>query len=320
MESPQKGPNGEEGPPVTTNTVFSQQRIVAWRPLFTPFCTTFILFLLGGILIIIGVLLYVYLAHLPFYDIRYDNICGNDNECGITFTINEEIKGNIYMHYKLTNFHQNHRRYIFSKSDNQLRGEYVKYESMTECGDFRSVNESKEPADLLLPSGAVALSLFNDTFAWKNTSIANFSEAGISWRSDRDKLFKRLSSNYTEGIKWLIEDNETFPNDQRNEHFIVWMRAAALPVFYKVYSRCINCYLPAGEYSIAIQNNYPVSLFNGEKHIVISKVTNFGGKNSFIGLTYIIVGAVILLFGFIVLISQIFFPRELGDTSILKKL
>lgn len=321
LKSPNTGKNdpNAENDQAPANTAFSQQRIVAWRPLFTPTCTVIILFVLGAVLIVAGALLYVYLKDLPMIDVRYDDVCGTQEECGITFNVEKKIKGNIYLHYKLTKFYQNHRRYLFSRNDAQLRGEYVTYSEMSDCGDFRSKGNSQDPDDLYLPSGAIARSFFNDTYTWVNTEVANFSETGISWRSDRDKLFRRLSPEYTEGIKWL-ENYTDFPDGQRNEHFIIWMRTAALPTFLKTFSRCINCEIPPGEYKVRIKNNYPTSLFGGEKHIVLSKVSGLGGRNPYIGLTYIIVGAILFLFGIIILISQLYFPRKLGDTSFLRKL
>jgi hypothetical protein len=301
------------------HTVFSQQRILAWRPLFTPKFTVIISYVLASVLIIIGSLLYVYLNELPMIDIRYDDVCEGQAVCGVNFTIDKAIKGDIYLHYKLTKFYQNHRRYLFSRNYKQLRGEYVSYEDLGDCAPFRSKDDSEDPNALYLPSGVIARSFFNDTYEWVEKEVANFSEAGISWRSDRDKLYKRLSPEYTKGIRWLKNFTD-FPDGQRNEHFIVWMRTAILPTFLKTYARCINCEIPAGNYKIRINNSYPTSLFGGEKHIVLSKVTVFGGRNPYIGMTYIVVGVIIALFGTVVLISHLFFPRKLGDTSFLRKL
>ena len=187
---------------------------------------------------------------------------------------------------------------------------------MSYCGDYRSHNNSEEKENWILPCGAIAYSLFNDTFAFNGTN--NTSPYGISWRSDREKLFKSLSSEYNgTGDLWLDRMGDIFPKGQRNEHFIVWMRTAALPTFMKTYERCIGCTIPKGNYTFTIENNYPTSLFNGEKHIVMSTVSFLGGKNDAIGISYMVVGAFLLLSGIIVLVSHIFFPRKLGDASYL---
>lgn len=310
-----------EKPPAYT--VFSQQRIAAWRPLVKPALAVGILLGLGSVLIIIGALFQVYVAPLAKIDVRYDDICEGQKTCKVEFEVKDRaLKGNIFLHYRLTNYYQNHKRYVASRSDSQLAGQYVKYEDMEECGDFRSTNGSSVPETLILPSGAVAVSFFNDTFKWEGTSTANFTTAGISWRSDRDKLFKRLSPDYETGHKWLEESpmSDNFPGGQRNEHFIVWMRSAALSDFMKLYARCIGCEIPIGKYSIDINNNYNTSIFKGEKHIVLSEAGTWGGKNTFIPISYMTVGVILFIFGIVVLVSHIFFPRTLGDTSFLRKL
>lgn len=42
------------------------------------------------------------------------------NPCDINITVPERMEPPIYMYYKLTNFYQNHRRYVKSRSDVQL--------------------------------------------------------------------------------------------------------------------------------------------------------------------------------------------------------
>ena len=79
-----------------------------------------------------------------------------------------------------------------------------------------------------------------------------------------------------------------------NEHFMVWMRTAGLPNFRKLWGR-INSDLKAGKYIIEIENNYSVKKFEGEKYFVLSTVNAFGGKNYFLGISYICVGGICLI-------------------------
>lgn len=60
----------------------------------------------------------------------------------------------MYIYYGLSNFYQNHRRYVKSRDDHQLRGS-VEHPS-TECEPFAQY-DSKPVA----PCGAIANSLFN---------------------------------------------------------------------------------------------------------------------------------------------------------------
>ena len=63
------------------------------------------------------------------------------------------------MYYGLTNFYQNHRRYVKSRDDNQLLG-HLDREPSSDCAPF-DVNEQKDP---VAPCGAIANSLFSGEF------------------------------------------------------------------------------------------------------------------------------------------------------------
>lgn len=324
----------ENGAPM--QTVFSQQRTEAWRPLFTPVIVILLLFSSGILLVCLGSLFYLVSSSIVEIDYRYDDYCAthfpNTNKCVLPIKIPKDIvKKRIFILYRLTNFYQNHQRYITSRCDAQLRGEFVDYDEMSYCGNYRSVDgHSKDEKDWLIPCGAIASSVFNDTFELKVDGINNtdslypqFQKLGIAWRSDREKLFKKVNQEYKArqiGVLWLDNMTEIFPKGQRNENFIVWMRTASLPKFIKSYARCYECSLLTSlNYQIEIENNYPTSLFNGEKHVVISTVSSLGGKNNAIGISYIVVGSLLFVSGLIIFFSHVFFPRKLGDPTYLTR-
>lgn len=62
------------------------------------------------------------------------------------------------MYYGLTNFYQNHRRYVKSRDDAQLAGGTVNSEGdlSSDCDPFRENNSIP-----IAPCGAVANSMFN---------------------------------------------------------------------------------------------------------------------------------------------------------------
>ena len=95
----------------------------------------------------------------------------------------------------------------------------------------------------------------------------------------------------------------------KDEHFIVWMRPAGLPDFRKLWGR-IRTNLKPGTYSINIQNNYDVSSFSGEKYIVLSTVNAFGGKNKFLGISYVVVGGICILLAIVFLIGYQIHQRK----------
>ena len=73
-------------------------------------------------------------------------------------------QGSVHMYYSLTNFYQNHRRYVKSRDDNQLLGSATDYRSLTsDCEPFRGISNSTLEGGgvAYAPCGAIANSLFN---------------------------------------------------------------------------------------------------------------------------------------------------------------
>lgn len=102
-----------------------------------------------------------------------------------------------------------------------------------------------------------------------------------------------------------------------NEHFIVWMRVAALPSFRKLYG-IINTDIQAGSpITFNIGAAFPVNGFSGRKSLVLSTTSFLGGKNAFLGIAYIVVGFICILLAILFGLRQIFGGRRLGDTSFL---
>ena len=81
-------------------------------------------------------------------------------QCIKNFTINEDILRHAYVYYGLSNFYQNHRRYVKSRSDKQLLGNPT--ETSPDCAPFDKTGDG-ENALPIAPCGAIANSLFNDT-------------------------------------------------------------------------------------------------------------------------------------------------------------
>jgi len=74
------------------------------------------------------------------------------------------LQGQVYMYYSLTNFYQNHRRYVKSRDDYQLLGASRGYSSLsTDCEPYRGIANSSLPSGGVpyAPCGAIANSLFN---------------------------------------------------------------------------------------------------------------------------------------------------------------
>ena len=50
--------------------------------------------------------------------------------CEVKFNLTENWDGDVYFYYALSNFYQNHRRYVRSRNDEQLLGSF---DSFTDC-------------------------------------------------------------------------------------------------------------------------------------------------------------------------------------------
>jgi len=277
------------------NTLFKQQQLKAWQPILTPACVIPTLIVIGVIFIPTGLLLYRSSTKVLEVRGEYPESCKNKSKCEIKFE-NLNMNQPLYMYYELTNFYQNHRKYVKSRSDAQLRGEVVKNRNdLASCEPYISLNNSEQndPNLFYLPCGLIAKSIFNDVIILKTQSgkLVNVQKKGIAWESDRDEKFNNPPAN-APGIR-------TVP-DFKDEDFVVWMRTAGLPTFRKLY-RIIKENLN-GTYVVDITNNFDVSGFGGKKTIIISQANFLGGQNHFLGVVYILTGGLCFLLGIIFLV------------------
>lgn len=76
--------------------------------------------------------------------------------CYEPITLDVDFPAHVFVYYGLSNFYQNHRRYVKSRSDKQLLGNptYV----TDDCAPFDKVGGAP-----VAPCGAIANSLFNDS-------------------------------------------------------------------------------------------------------------------------------------------------------------
>jgi len=319
-------------------SAFRQQKLKAWQPILTPVPVITFFILIGVVFIPLGAILLTAAKGAQEFPFRYDNFescrscnqsgtsepSGKDDFCELTnctvkVPISEDMEPPIYVYYKLNNYYQNHRRYVKSRSDAQLRGEVVSYSDVeTPCSPIVSANGEESDDAVYLPCGLIAWSYFNDTFsvaAEGGGNAINLTEKGIAWPSDLEYKFKPYPDDAKGTL--LPETADTIGRDFANEHFVVWMRTAALPSFKKLYA-IINEPIVAGTYEVQIQNQYPVYGFEGQKFIVFATTSWLGGRNPFLGYSYIVVGSISFFQGILFLIKHVVSPRRVGDTSFLK--
>ena len=189
--------------------------------------------------------------------------------CSLQFTIPHVIDPPILLYYRLTNFYQNHRRYVKSLDSDQLRGDAVSAGTI----DDSNCNPLKLNSEGLpyYPCGLIANSLFNDTF--KNPILLNvggrnqmnqtynMTNKGIAWESDRALYGKTKYKTDEIAVppNWVKrypdegynEDNQP-PNLDEYEEFHVWMRTAGLPAFSKLALRNDKETMACGTYQLDI--------------------------------------------------------------------
>lgn len=200
-----------------------------------------------------------------------DGVTINTTTCSLFVRVPEVMNPPVLFYYKLTNFYQNHRRYVKSFQSDQLKGDAVDANTIS--------NSACEPLQLnssgsaYYPCGIVANSVFNDTFSspiLQNTQDSAASSAeyfmknnsGIAWSSDKalygkskydpakvavpPNWVKRYPGGYT---------NETMFDPSNDEQFQVWMRTAGLPTFSKLAQRNDTASMGVGIYRIDLQSS-----------------------------------------------------------------
>ncbi|KAL8660471.1 MAG: hypothetical protein Q9202_006507 [Teloschistes flavicans] len=254
--------------------------------------------------------------------------------CSLQFTVPHELDPPVFLYYRLTNFYQNHRRYVKSLDTNQLKGDAVSDKTIgkSNCNPLR-LDEQKKP---YYPCGLIANSLFNDSFAkplllnveGKNqmNQTYNMTNKGIAWDSDR-ALYgqtKYKPQDIAVPPNWKKQYPDTGyseenppPNLDEYEEFQVWMRTAGLPAFSKLSMRNDKEKMACGTYQLDIIDNFNVTIYGGTKSILISTSTVMGGKNPFLGIAYIVVGGLCIVLGALFTITHLIKPRKLGDHTYL---
>jgi len=260
----------------------------------------------------------------------------NTTACRVQFYIPDELAPPVLLYYQLTNFYQNHRRYVQSFDQDQLKGKARSPSDIegSQCDPLRTETQPDGTEKAYYPCGLIANSLFNDTFfspvqlnagGSSNGNVTyNMTNKGIAWSSDAD-LYAKTDTPIDQIVppeNWRVRYpawNSTFPVPDLKEweEFQVWMRTAGLPTFSKLALRNDNESMPIGRYEMMIYDYFPVTLYSGTKSILVSTRTIMGGRNPFLGIAYIVVGGLCIILGTVFTITQFIKPRKLGDHTYL---
>lgn len=276
------------------DTAFKQQRLKAFQPLMTP-KTIILIFLCTGIVFLaIGIMIVVVDSSVVEVEVQYPDGCNIGSTCTFTHTVLEKMASPVYFYYKISGMYQNHRRYVKSRNDDQLAGKAAT--NFKSCDPL--IYDPNDEHKVLYPCGLIAKSYFNDVITAKLNGNElegdSWNKTNIMWESDRHKF--HTDPFYKSSEFSPLSELGGKPVDDPD--FIVWMRAAGLPVFKKLYrikqdNKDINV---NDKLEFTVQNNYNVAEFGGSKSIVISTISFLGGKNPFLGWAYITVSILCLVF------------------------
>ena len=191
--------------------------------------------------------------------------------CTLQFQIPNNIGPPVLFYYRLTNFYQNHRRYVKSLDTDQLKGDAVPKSTISSgsCDPLRVDGQGRP----YYPCGLIANSLFNDTFESPvnlnvqgdndNNQTYHMTNKGIAWDSDK-ALYgntKYKPEDIAVPANWQERWPDGYTNDQRppdlakHEEFQFWMRTAGLPAFSKLALRNDNSTMKCGTYEMEIMDS-----------------------------------------------------------------
>ncbi|XP_071775319.1 transmembrane protein 30C [Centroberyx gerrardi] len=316
------------------NSAFKQQRLPAWSPMLTANTVLPFFYCLALLCMLLGVWLLLTVQSTQELKLDYTeagtcNKCFEKRQnaskalqscnCTVVFPIEKEFKGDVFFYYGLQNFHQNLRRYMDSRDDGQMVGRKRNLENPSSYCEPFSRDQNGLP---IAPCGAVANSIFNDSFTLVYHGSGGSSKQvplfrrGITWYTDKNIKFRnpktgnltlpQVFEGTTKPLYWQKPVYELDPQNAENNGFInedliIWMREAAFPNFKKLYGVLNRANvpfaagLPVGNYSIEISYNFPVQYFRGRKEVVLTTVTWFGGQNRFLPIAYLVTSGLILL-------------------------
>jgi len=273
----------------------------------------------------------------PLPDNAKAQVIEDQTICMIQFGIPDDLLPPVFFYYRLTNFYQNHRRYVKSLDPDQLNGKKQPAASITSsCAPLATPTAGYRPGKPYWPCGLIANSQFNDTFTspiLQTDSSADpyrMTSKGIAWSSDAqlyDDAHEYADGNYDEIVvppnwqpRWPDGNYSTAnppPDLKTYEEFQVWMRTAGLPAFTKLALRNDDETMKQGQYKFNITMNFNVTEYGGTKQIVISTHTVMGGRNPFLGIAYVVVGGLCVVLGVAFTIANLIKPRKLGDHTYL---
>ena len=202
------------------DTAVKQQRMRSWQPILDPWYVIVGYLVFGVVFLSMGVMMRKDSNAVVELKVQYDGertesadtdvysymnctiqAANEGRVCELSIVVPEEMKAPVLVHYEMGDFYQNHRLYVVSRDDDQLRGSRDQTSLAKEnCDPLQEVGNQT-----LNPCGLVANTLFNDIFEVSNSTDTDgepldlkLIEKGIAWKSDVDHRFKQPEGFYSE--------------------------------------------------------------------------------------------------------------------------
>jgi len=226
---------------------FKQQRLKAWQPILTPTWVIGTFLSVGCVFIAIGIAVLIASNNVveqstgDYSDQTFSTTAYPDHttctqgadthgsSClkEISMTIDADMDSPVYMYFELSNFYQNHRRYVKSRCDLQLMDQSDRG-TTDQCSPIDKVTNSEGAEVKVYPCGLIAWSAFNDTVYTADTynsknyyyqdrllvidadgdasNLISTTKSGIAWSSDKDDKFDKLKSDSCNGNSVITTD------------------------------------------------------------------------------------------------------------------
>jgi len=155
--------NGEGKQPTLWNE-FLQRRFRKWHPLLTPRWVLTSFFTFGVVFVGVGIAMLKVSLGVEEHMVDYTDIPVNDFGVGeFEIMVERDMEPPIMVYYQLDGFHQNHRRYLKSRDDDQMREAEglpkVFEQELSGCKPWVLTD-----GRVNYPCGQVARTIFNDTY------------------------------------------------------------------------------------------------------------------------------------------------------------
>lgn len=288
-------------------TDFKQQTLTGYQPIYTSKSVSLIFFSASLLFYTFGFPLYVLSENVIEVSKRYDDICPINSKCTITLDVDKKIPEPVFIYYQLSNYYQNHRLYVRSRSYTQLHNGKNSQTELDRCvpakynKDFESYTpktryDKLNPDSVAIPCGMIARSVFNDTYTIKEYS-EYVDHDDIVYESDKD-----IWINGDKKKQWRdIDDN-----------LRVWMKISLFSNFRKLWGK-ITKDVEKGKLTVVVDNFYNVDEWNGEKRLVLSNASAFGGKNSALGIIFIVAGSFCMLCSLVFAVTGVIYKPKIRD-------